>query len=68
MTCNFFRRPKTFAEMKANLMVEEDDDLQYFNIKIRAKRRAKNLPNEWEDKQRSFERCWKKQRHTQYKI
>lgn len=53
-----FRKIRTTQERKWN---EAHKD----TIKIRGNR--KNIPDSWEDFPRDYQRCWKKQRKTQYK-
>lgn len=54
----FFRRIKTTQERRWN---EAHKDI----VRIRGNR--KNLPDNWEDIPKDGQRCWKKQRKTQYK-
>lgn len=65
MRVNCIRNPRTFAEMKANCIL--DPDAEALGIKVRAKRRPRNLPEAWDDVYRTGEKSWKAHRHTQYK-
>jgi hypothetical protein len=56
-----FRHPATIAERRAVKTAIEE------GIKIRPSRNAKRLPNDYDDIQRCYTRCWKKYRLTQYR-
>lgn len=58
------RRPRTTQERRNYFLDEEMED-----VKLRARRSGRNLPNAWDDYCRSdiFVKNWKKFRRTQYK-
>lgn len=60
---SYWNHPKTFQEMKANLL---DEEALEYGIRIRAKR--KHLPTLWDEKLRSHfdDRSWKNFRSHQY--
>jgi len=66
----FYRKPRTIQERRKNSISEifEYEDL-VINIKIRARRNAKNLPNSWDDIYRANYKnnSWKKYRKQQWK-
>lgn len=64
--CKTYRHPKTLQERRNS---QEDDDIFEYNVKIRAKRNAVNLPSYYDDVPRSDRgaRNWKHYRTKQYK-
>lgn len=60
---DYLRKPKTKNEKK-NYYKEP--------LLVRAKRKSRNLPSEWDDYERCIQRCWKyqnkKQSQTGYDI
>lgn len=61
----FYRNPKTKNEATQYSAVL--DYCEFADIKVRSKRRAKCLPNAWNDIIGSPFRCWKRQRKTQWR-
>ena len=67
---NWYRRPRTKNEMARNSVDLLDDDIYEYRVKIRPSRVGYNLPNSYDDVQRSDIRTrknWKKSRKKQYK-
>jgi len=60
----FYRHPKTSQERKHHQSEWEDDIF----VPIRGARKTRNLVDAWDDVPRHFQRSWKKQRRTQYKV
>ena len=61
MKCH--RSPHTTQERRMSC-----DDFDGYQVKIRAKRNHKNLPNAWDDLMKGYHRrTWKRYRTTQYK-
>lgn len=61
-----YRHPKTLQERRNS---QEDDEIKEYNVKIRARRNAVNLPSYYDDIPRSdrVDRNWKHYRAKQYK-
>ena len=59
---SYMRRPRTANEMR-----QFDPELAEYGVKIRGKRKPKNLPNSWDDIPVQRFRCWKVNRQTQYR-
>ena len=57
---SYFRHPKTTNERRASFEAAD-------GVKIRAKRRGRNLPNDWDDKPARRQRSWKRHRRTRWK-
>lgn len=53
----YYRRVRTMAERRQNMGVSGDEGVGL----VRARRSGRNLPNTWDDIQRSRERGWKAQ-------
>ena len=60
-----FRHPRTHNEMRSY----DPETLAEYGIKIRGKRKPRNLPNAWDDYYRSdaLSKSWKDHRGTQYR-
>jgi hypothetical protein len=67
MRINWIRSPKTTPEIRHNAAIEADIDMLNLGVTVRPRRRAKNLPTNWEDAPKETGRCWKRYRRTQYK-
>ena len=67
MICTSLHKPRTRNEMAQNAQAEADRELTEHGVRVRAKRRSKNLPNVWWDDQRRPQRSWKNHRRTQYR-
>ncbi len=59
-----WRHPKTTAERREAAHVRYDEELREYNIRPRAKRNFRNLPNVWDDFRRSnvYSKSWKYQK------
>lgn len=62
------RHPKTAAERRESEQVDTEYDQQYCNRRnlIRAKRRWRNIPSDWDDNFHEYQKSWKKFRRDRY--
>lgn len=59
----YFRHPRNAGE-KREWYTAMDQEVA--TPKVRAKRNPRNLADAWDDRVRTIDRCWKRQRRTQY--
>jgi len=64
---SYYRHPKTTQERKLWTGLCIDSKEFDVNIKLRAARSARNLPNAWDDLYAHPIRSWKEHRKLQYK-
>ena len=64
---NWLRRIHTTSERRM-AEAHSDVEMKEYDVKVRAKRNARNLPDSWDDYRRHIEKNWKSQRKTQWKI
>lgn len=63
----YWRSPRTTAERRVADAIEHDPDMRDLGIRIRGRRKNHALPSAWDDLWRDDQKCWKRQRRTQYK-
>lgn len=64
--CYYFRSIRTTAERREAAAMIADDELVELNLRPRARRGVASLPSAYDDIGRGRQRCWKKQRRTQW--
>ena len=62
---NYFRKPRTFQEIRANAALQ--DDFDDFGIPEKMVKMRKNIVTSWDDVPRHTERSWKKTRRHQWR-